>query len=530
MATFRGELPRSPDRAAATAATRAGRGLVRAPSRRVVIAALIAIVALGGALRAAQAADPGRYLSSDERSYARIALTLAAGDGYAAPGSADPWHWAPGTPAVFAAAHLLAPGADGDGAAAQLHSAFWAQALIGTALILVVFLLAAGLAGPLAGLLAAGAVATYPPLIRATGDLVSEPLGALTLTLAALALLAAWRRPQLWRVALAGAALGAALLVRADLLVLPAVLGAVWFLLARGRAGTRAALSQAALLVAVPLLVAAPWSTYASVQAGRFIPVAGSGPSTLFVGTYLPGDGKLGGVRQQLQLYVRRNMPNLTNVRTSNLRGEYVLRAYIRERHPELVPGPYRAIPEDKLRWALGFEARRNLKTYAVHRPVAFAAMEARKVTRMWGGYYRGGTRNPRGWLTAWHLLLVGLAFAGSIAGLALARGRRAGLILVLTPVVTSTAVNAVFVAQARHNLRVLPLLVAAGAAGAVLAAQALQSRRRTPWLPIEADPPGDQITVERGAIAVPGDATSPAEPRYRAGRVRARARSASRR
>jgi len=165
-----------------------------------------------------------------------------------------------------------------------------------------------------------------------------------------------------------------------------------------------------------------------------------------------------------------------------------------------------------------------------VHQPLAFAAMEARKVTRMWGGYYRGGTRNPRGWLTAWHLLLVGLALAGSIAGLALARGRRAGLVLILAPVLTSTAVNAVFVAQARHNLRVLPLLVAAGAAGAVLAAEAVRDRRRTPWLPIEADPPGDQITVERGAITVPGDATSPAEPRYRAGRVRGRARSASRR
>ncbi len=192
----------------------------------------------------------------------------------------------------------------------------------------------------------------------------------------------------------------------------------------------------------------------------------GSGPSTLFVGTYLPGDGRLSGVRQELQLYVRRHMPNLTNVRTSNLRGEYVLRAYIRERHPELVPGPHRAIPDDQLRWALGFEARRNLKTYAVHQPIAFAAMEARKVTRMWGGYYRGGTRNPRTWLTAWHLLLVGLALAGSVAGLTLARGRRAGLVLLLTPVATSTAVNAVFVAQARHNLRVLPLLVAAGRRG----------------------------------------------------------------
>ena len=70
------------------------------------------------------------------------------------------------------------------------------QALAGSALIVVLYLIAAGLAGPLAGLIAAFAAATYPPMVAATGDLVSEPLGALTLALAVLALLAAWRRPS----------------------------------------------------------------------------------------------------------------------------------------------------------------------------------------------------------------------------------------------------------------------------------------------------------------------------------------------
>jgi hypothetical protein len=439
------------------------------------------------------------------------------------PGSADPWHWAPGTPALFAVAHLLAPHADGDGSPQAVRSAFWAQAFAGTALILVVFLLASGLAGPHAGLLAAAAIATYPPLIRATGDLVSEPLGALTLALAALALLGAWRRPGVGRIALAGAALGAALLVRADLLVLPLVLGGAWVLLARGRAGTGRALREGAALAAIPLLVAAPWSVYASIQAGRVVPVASSGPSTLFVGTYLPGDGRMSGVRRELQLYVRRHMSNLSQVRTANLKAEYVLRAYIRERHPELIPGPHRAIPEDKLRAALAFEARRNLRTFAIGQPLAFAGMEAGKVARMWGGYYRGGTRNLRSWLLAWHLLLVGLATGGALAGLALARRRRSELTLLIIPVAASTAVNAFFVAQARHNLPVLPLLVAAGAAGVVLAARALGGRAR-PGLPPEADPPGDQITVERRAVAP----TSPAALRSRAGRVRVRARSRS--
>ncbi len=457
---------------------------------------LVAIVALGAGLRASQAADPGRYLSSDERSYARVALSLAHGTGYEAPGLSDPWHWAPGAPVLFGLAHLLAPGADGAGAPADLRTAFWAQAVVGTALILVLYLLAAGLAGPPAGLIAALAAATYPPLVSATGDLVSELLGALTLALAMLALLGAWRRPSVPRLALTGLALGAAMLVRADLLVLPMVLGCAWLLLARRGSGLRAAAGQAAIIVVVPLLIVTPWIVYASSRAGRFVPIASSGPSTLFVGTYLPGEGKMSGVRRELEPFVRRQMSNLHDVRIANVKGEFVLRAYIRERHPELVPAPYRAIPDADVRRALSFEARRNLKTYAAGRPIAFAGMELRKVTRMWGGAYRGGTRNPRPWITTWHLALLGLALAGAAAGLGLARRRRPELALLLVPVLLSTAVNAAFVAQARHNLRVLPLLVVAGSAGAVLALRAL--RERGTELPPEADPPGSQIRVTR--------------------------------
>jgi len=473
--------------------------LPRVLARHWTTFALVAIVAFGAGLRIHQAASPGRYLSADERSYARIGLSLAGQGTYEATGLADPWHWAPGTPALFAAAHLVAPSADGDGSPQQLRSAFWAQAAVGSALIVVAFLLASGIGGPVAGLLAAGAVASYPPLVTATGDLVSEPFGALMLGLATLALLGAWRRPTWGRLALCGGLLGLALLVRADILVLPTLLGAAWVLLARRRTGMRAALTQGAVIAIVPLLVAAPWIAYASGQAGRLIPVASSGPSTLFVGTYLPGQGGLSGTRRVLEPFVRRHMSNLHAVPVADIPGEFLLRAYIRERHPEIVPGPYRAIPEAALRHALTFEAERNLKTYAVGQPVAYAGMELRKVARMWGGYYRGGTRNPRAWLTTWHRTLLALALAGAFAGLLLARRRRPELALLLVPVVASTAVNVAFVAQPRHNLPVLGLLVCAGAAGGVLAWQALRTRRA--GLPPEADPPGDQITVERRAL-----------------------------
>ncbi|CAB4857413.1 unannotated protein [freshwater metagenome] len=495
MALFPGQVRRAPALPWATRPTaRAADGLRALARPRAVLIALSVIVLAGFALRAAQAADPGRYISSDERSYARLAVSIAEHGSYQPAGARDPWHWAPGAPALFAAAHFVAPGADGDGSPQQLRSAVWAQALGGTALIVAVFLLAAGLAGPLAGLLAAGLIAFYPPLIRATGDLISEPLGALTLTLAMLAVLAAWRAPSLRRVSLAGAALGVALLVRADLLILPPILGACWALGARGRTGGRAALGQGALLAVLPLLVVLPWSAYASAKAERFVPVASSGPSTLFVGTYLPGDGGMSGVREELQLYVRRNLTNLHDVRTANIPGAYVIRAYIRERHPEIVPGPHRAIPEDKLRAAIAFEARRNIKTYALRQPLAFLAMDARKAGRMWAGPYTGRYGARSGWVRAWHLALVGLAVAGALAGLLLARRLRGELALLLLPVLVGTFISAIFVAQARHNLKLLPLLVVAGAAGAVLAARALRDHRRQNVDII--DPPGAEIHV----------------------------------
>ena len=64
----------------------------------------------------------------------------------------------------------------------DIGAAYWVQWAAGTALIPLVFALAAALGSPVAGLVAALLVATYPPLVAGTGDLLSEPLGALWLT------------------------------------------------------------------------------------------------------------------------------------------------------------------------------------------------------------------------------------------------------------------------------------------------------------------------------------------------------------
>ena len=72
--------------------------------------------------------------------------------------------------------------------------------------------------GPWAGLLAGLIVGTYPPLIGATGDQLSEPLGAFLLLAAFVALALALERRRLWCYAAAGALLGLTILTRTDLL------------------------------------------------------------------------------------------------------------------------------------------------------------------------------------------------------------------------------------------------------------------------------------------------------------------------
>ena len=142
--------------------------------------------------------DPNPYRSVDELGYVNVALGLAETGRY----GRDSLHWPPGAPAAFATVAKLAGHTGKD-----IPAAYAIQWFAGTALIPLVFLLTLRLKGdPPAALAAAAIVATYPPLIAVTGDLLSEPLGALWLTAA----FAALNRP-----ALAGVLLAAAILTRA---------------------------------------------------------------------------------------------------------------------------------------------------------------------------------------------------------------------------------------------------------------------------------------------------------------------------
>jgi hypothetical protein len=414
-------------------------------------AALALVLLAGGVARAVVAASPGRFSSADERAYSKLAAGLADHASYEAPRMDDPLHWAPGTPVLLAAGRLVA----------GVHGQYWAQFVVGVGLIALVFVLARMLAGPWAGVAASAAVASYPPLAVITGDLVSEPLGALTLVGAVTAMAWALRAPATsWRFAVAGAAVGVAILARADLLVLPLVLA---ILVAVETQGWRAP----ALYLLAALLVLAPWSAYATSRAGHFVPVTSASWSTLYVGTHLPADGRVSGLRRVLADETRAHNPRLRGISDQNLRAEWILDA-VAARHPGLGRSA-----------ALQAETKRNLRRYALGRPVDFAAMEVRKLGRMWLGYNRGTHHNQRMWILAIHLALVAASLAGLLYGLV--RTRHRVLLAIALTILTATAVSVAFVAQPRHNTRLMPLLIAGGAAGLALSHRARAARSGPP-------------------------------------------------
>jgi 4-amino-4-deoxy-L-arabinose transferase-like glycosyltransferase len=429
------------------------------PGRGVIVAALMAVVVIAAAALRVEAAGqrPG-HASADERAYVRLASDLRATGDYGGPSMAHPLHWAPGAPALFAVADALS-GHSGAGRI-DTRAARRAQAVVGALTVGAAFGLAALIAGAWAGVAAAVAVAFYPPMIAATTQLTSEPLGALALTAALAAVAWAWSRGRAAGFAAAGIAVGLACLVRADVLLAAVVLGpAVGLLHARRTMWRAGAAAGCATLLGV-LAVVGPWSAFASRRDGHFVPITDGGPTTLFVGTYLPGHGTIFGLKHALAREALRVHPSIRHKPIFRLSEKVFLDA-VAARHPRLSRDA-----------AISAELHRNLRVYLLGRPVPFAGMLAAKTWRMWAFPFRGTFRRVSV-TTLWlHRVLVTLALLGSLAGLI--RRRSAILGLVLLTVGVTAALDIAFVAEARHAFRLMPALLAAGAGGwALLASEA---------------------------------------------------------
>jgi hypothetical protein len=416
-----------------------------APLPRYATAALLALIAaLGFGWRAHHAASPYLALQSrDELAYVTLGQRLATRGIYEG-GEDWPLRWPPGAPAFFAVAYKLDHSAANPAPKPDIPSAYWLQALAGAATILVAFGIAALAAGPIAGLLAAAATAFYPPLVTMTADLLSEPAGTLALGVGVLAAVWALRGRSARRYALAGVLLGVATLVRADFVFLPVLL-ALYLAIGLRRRG------PALALLACSVLVVAPWSVYISARAGHATLVTTGDAPVLFIGTCLPCDGTLIGLKQSFGDETRRHDPSLRDVPDSKLPASAVLGAVAARQ------------PHKGRESALRGEAMSNIGHDVAH-PIAYAGMELRKLRQLWLRPSHIGTSRTLPVVAALHLALVLAALAGLIAGLI--RARSAALTAIALPVAYGTAVHLVTTADSRYNLPLVPLLFAGGAAG----------------------------------------------------------------
>jgi 4-amino-4-deoxy-L-arabinose transferase-like glycosyltransferase len=442
--------------------------------RWAAIVLLVAIVLAGGALRFQAAARHRATLSADEIAYSHLADHLLAQHQWGSPHQTDPFRWAPGTPVLFAAAGLLG-GAHSVGGEAGLGPARVAQALVSTATILAVWGLALVLAGWGAGLVAAAAMAFYPPAIHDAASLLSEPLGALVLVCGLLALALAVRRDErlspggggdtfdrrrtLAAYGGAGAVLALSCLARADMLA-AALLIPLVVLVGRRRLGWRAAGLRAGTMLGCTLLVLAPWVIYATSRTHHLVPVTDGTEDTVFIATYLPGNGELHYTFLAFKAAAckRFHSPSACNNDPLTVPPAAEVFTIVAAQHPGLGRSA-----------AISAAVHDNLHKYLLGEPLKYAGMLARHFWRLWGGYFLGALGYKQTAGTLWlHRLLVLLATIGLLAGLW--RTRDLTLVAATVALVLVTLLNTVYVAEARDNERMIPLLLAVGAAGWFLA------------------------------------------------------------
>ena len=315
----------------------------------------------------------------------------------AGPNFHDSSDWSPGAPLLYAATFYATGGA-------REGTARIVEALLGVAAILVVFLLGERLGGRWVGLMAAFAVAVYPPVHpldrgadeRAAGDPHPARRGA--------------RLPLGER---AGARCGPGSLpgpalrpdgdvptrvpVRRRRLRRPraAVRRRDW------RRGWKPGLAGAGLLLAALLLPIVPWTIRNVDVLGRVVPISTGSGKALYVGTYLPADGEYQRVKAILyERYEHKSLP--PNSEALNEVDPTPLFNRVAERYPDL--------PRDS---ALGKIGKQNFSKYFGEDPVGYLAMTARKVGRMWSSGV--GAAMSSGLGRAIQILLVALGLAGFV-------------------------------------------------------------------------------------------------------------------
>ncbi len=439
------------------------RGLPERHGRKTLIA-LAAILALGFGLRAYRVVEPLGSPGDDAHAYYALSKSLYAEGSYGGPTFHDPTDWSPGAPLLYAASFYATAGP-------REGTARIVEMLLGLAAIVTVYLLGRRIACRPAGLLAAFAVAIYPPFIHSTGALYSEPPAIFTLPAAVLAFLWASSGSSRARWLVPGLLFGLTALIRPEYLLV----GIAFALLALIRivraGGWRPGLAGTALFMLAFLLPIVPWTIRNAVVLHRVVPLSTGDGKALYVGTFLPADGEYDRVKALLaERYLHRDLPPhsaaLERVDPTPLFDR------VAARYPDL--------PRDQ---ALSKIAKQNFSTFFGEDPIGYAAMTARKVGRMWSAGIGEAMESGAGRVV--QVLLVALGLAGLVVlGL---RRRWWELIALATPIALVTAVGAASLAAPRRNEILMTLVFPLGAAALARAGAALSSRRS--WSPRASSP-----------------------------------------
>jgi len=400
---------------------------------RTTLIVLVAILVVGLGARAHVVVNPVENPADDSHAYYALAKALYEEGSYGGPGFDDASDWSPGAPLLYAASFYATGGA-------REGTARIVEALMGIAAILVVFALANRLGGRLAGLLAAFAVAVYPPFIHSTGELMSEPPAVLTLPAAVLAFLWASERERLRAWLLPGLLFGVTAMFRPEYLfvgVAFVALAGVSAGTAVGRAaGWRSGMAAAGLLALALLLPILPWTVRNVDVLDRVVPISTGSGKALYVGTFLPADGEYQRVKAIL---VQRYQGRTLDPHSRAL--EEVDPAPLFDR----VAARYPDLPRDS---ALGKVGKKNFDRYFGEDPLGYAGMTARKVGRMWSSGVGEAMSSGAG--RAAQILVVALGLAGLVL-----LGRRRSwweLAAMATPILVVTAIGAATLAAPRRN------------------------------------------------------------------------------
>jgi 4-amino-4-deoxy-L-arabinose transferase-like glycosyltransferase len=224
-------------------------------SSRLFAPALLALslIAFATSLAYALLVSPHEQLAGDAGLYHALGSGLAHGDGYSTLASLvhPPHRPTSEHPPLFP---LFVAGLDELGLT-SLGAQRAAACLLAAAAVALIGLLGRRLAGPRAGLIAAGVAAVYPNFFVLPGMAMVESLYVPLIALALLLAYAVIARPTALRCAALGATIGAATLARTEAVLLIALLGIPVALRAPGiRWRTLTLLTAAALLVLTPWL------------------------------------------------------------------------------------------------------------------------------------------------------------------------------------------------------------------------------------------------------------------------------------